>query len=71
MGKTRYYVLKQTGEGGTWENYVENIEATSAKSAIRAALAGNGQGGIFVAVPKRSWNPQPVKVETQQRLKIG
>lgn len=72
MSKTDYIVLFR--DGNTWIEFDDRWEATSAKGAIRAAMngtSGNSAGGTVVAVPVRSWQPQPVKVETQQRLRIG
>lgn len=77
MAKTRYVVLEEisaveSSENMYWFEYAVDIEATSATGAIRAALNGQGNlGHRYVAVPERSWNPQPVEVETQRRLKIG
>jgi len=72
---TKYLVLEQ-GDSITnadcWTVYAENIEASSALSALRSALNGKGDlGSRYVAVPMRSWQPQPIEVETQHRLKIG
>lgn len=71
MSRTNYVVLFQ--EDNTWVEVRGLWEATSAKGAIRAAMneTGNSGGETMVAVPLRSWQPQPVKVETQQRLRIG
>lgn len=51
----------------------EQIEARSAQDAIRLYVNQNGvtKGGIFYAVPTRSWNPTTVAVETQTRLKFS
>lgn len=73
MNRTLYIVLFET-EDNEWDVYDDNVEATSTKGAIRAALSGKNEqadGLRFVAVPRRSWNPQPVKIETRQQLKIG
>lgn len=76
MGKTRYVVLQETSfdEDGVdgWAIYDVGVEATSAIGALRLALNGKGNlGNRYVAVPERSWQPQPVEVETQHRIKIG
>lgn len=76
MGKTSYVVLEETSAAsisvGEWVVIAEGILATSATGALRAALNGKGNLGTrYVAVPERSWQPQPVEVETQHRLKIG
>lgn len=74
MAKTRYVVLEEADHDaeGDWNVYSNDVEATSATGAIRAALNGEGNiGRRYVAVPQRSWKPQSVEVETQRRLKIG
>lgn len=80
---TKYLILEEVvtqyedaaftvGEISSWNIYAENIEASSAVSALRKALNGRGDlGNRYVAVPMRSWNPQPIEVETQHRLRIG
>lgn len=70
MGTTQYKVLIQE-ESGIWTEFEGTVEATSTKGAIRRALNGEDQSGIYLAVPLRSFKPTPVKVETQQHLKIG
>ena len=71
MSRTLYKVLFR--DGNSWIEFDDTVEATSSKGAIRAAFNGadDSRGGLLVAVPLRSWQPQPVEVETQQRLKIG
>jgi hypothetical protein len=74
LSQTKYRVLF-LDEGG-WVEVGDVIRAASANGAIRAALSGVGDrdvpaGGMFVAVPLRSWKPQPVEIETRQQLKIG
>jgi hypothetical protein len=74
MGKTSYVVLEEHPDDVTdyWTVYDVGVMATSASGALRTAL--NGKGNLesrYVAVPLRSWQPQPVEVETQHRLKIG
>lgn len=78
MGTTSYVVLEEhpatdsTSSNYYWSVYAEGILATSTTSALRTALNGQGNLGTrYVAVPERSWKPQPVEVETQHRLKIG
>ena len=79
MSKTRYILLRQN-EDGSWDEFSEStlapVEATSSRAAIRAVLSdaplkGDPHAGTFVAIPLRSWQPQPVEVEAQYRLKIG
>ena len=61
---TEYVLLEKTGDGD-WALSTKTYKATSAKAAIRQALAGeNGTAGVFVAIPHRSWQPVEVKVET-------
>lgn len=72
MSRTFYIVLYRDSNG--WQEFENTWEATSSKGAMRAAAsATNGSipSDLMVAVPLRSWQPQPVKVETQQRLRIG
>lgn len=75
MGKTQYVVLEDasTQDGPEyWSLYDVGVEATSATGALRIALKDKGDlGARYVAVPLRSWQPQPVDLETQRRLKIG
>lgn len=77
MGKTQYVVLEKAQNGPDavqelWSLYDVGVEATSAAGALRLALKDKGNlGKSYVAVPQRSWQPQSVKMETQQRLKIG
>lgn len=72
---TKYVVLEETtDEDGVegWNIYDVGVEASSADGALRKALNGKGNlGSQYVAVPMRSWRPQPVEVETQQKIKIG
>lgn len=52
----------------------EQIKARSAQDAIRTYAKKNGigdKGGVFYAVPQRSWNPVKVAVETQTRLTLS
>jgi hypothetical protein len=75
VAKTKYVVLEEsthTDEPEAWTLYDVGVEATSSAGALRIALKGQGNlGSRYVAVPQRSWQPQPVEVETQQKLKIG
>jgi len=72
---TKYLVLEKQsaapeGTKATWAELAE-IEATSARSAIRAHLGGGGTKGEFVAVPARSFKPVRVKVETKTQLSFS
>lgn len=67
---TLYRILKQDGPG--WAE-VQTVKASSASAAIRACvskLAAADQGGVFVAVPTRSWTPVKVAPQTQIRLEL-
>jgi hypothetical protein len=80
---TTYVVLEQQESAGPAEAgerqaniyWVEReqIEARAATDAIRSYVNANGitKGGIFYAVPLRSWRPITVAVETQTRLKLS
>ena len=59
-----YVVLAETAEGD-W-TIVGEFTATDVRSAIRQASKESTDGGRFVAVPKRSWQPLTVRVETRQ-----
>jgi len=66
---TRYMILaKDTKPDSGWVE-TTTVEAVSARAAIREALNGASEGGEYVAVPARSW--EPVKVEIQQAIKIS
>jgi hypothetical protein len=75
--KGTIYVILQARPLGEDQVYVVVGDrlAANGTAAIRAfvteALEGDGPSpqGTFVAVPERSWDPQPVEVET--RIKIG
>ena len=73
---TQYVVLKQSKDAAgapSWEVLSESFPGRSAGSVIRDYLTtkGDGKGGVFVAVPARSWNPVTVTVETKTVLKLG
>ena len=59
---TKYVVLAEAD--GDW-SVLEDVDADSARAAIRAAT---NAPGVFVAVPARSWHPVTVTVETQTRM---
>jgi hypothetical protein len=61
----------QEPDRSIWEQFT-SVEASSARAAIRLALAGekNPMGdGEYVATPLRSW--QPVKVRVEQRREVA
>jgi len=71
---TKYLVLEQMPmkeaaeiARSVWGECAE-VEATSARAAIRSYLGDDGKKGEFVAVPSRSFKPVTVKVETQTKL---
>jgi hypothetical protein len=57
---TEYVVLAQSSES-TWEE-VGTVKAASQAAAKRSALAQHKpEGGIVVAVPTRSWEPEDLR----------
>lgn len=57
---TEYLVLAQSSES-TWEE-VGTVKASSQAAAKRAALAQHKpEGGLVVAVPTRSWEPEDLR----------
>lgn len=46
---------------------VKKVDADNGEAAIRLAVNGD-EGGTFVAVPQRSWNPVNASVETTRRV---
>jgi hypothetical protein len=72
---THYLVFKRVPQEDAalsiWEQFT-SVEASSARAAIRLALAGekNPMGdGEYVATPLRSW--QPVKVTVEQKREVA
>lgn len=63
---TEYLVLVE--EAGHWREAGTANLANSAAQAIRR-VAGE-EGGRYVAVPRRSWQPVTVRVEQQTRITI-
>lgn len=55
-----------------WEER-EAFEARSSTDAVRSYVNRNGvtKGGVFYAVPMRSWKPITVAIETQTRMKLS
>jgi hypothetical protein len=67
--QTTDYVILQSGDGESFLN-VGTASGSSAKAAIRAFLAGRSEiDATFVAIPARSWKPEPVK--TRVALEFG
>ena len=57
---TEYLVLARASES-TWEE-VGTVKASSQGAAKRQALAQHKpEGGVVVAVPMRSWEPEDLK----------
>ena len=73
---TEYVVLKAEHPNPMHWEPLGNVKARSAASAIRKhvdedeQIKGDG-GGLFVAVPARSWKPVRVAVETKTSLKFS
>lgn len=60
--------------GGSWSTddiwaYVKTVKARSANEAVKQAV--NETAGTFMAIPKRSWQPVKVTVETKTTIKLG
>lgn len=73
---TEYIVLNfdSTADSGwkVWEEVHNGVEATSAENAIRRFVEANGfTSGEFVAIPKRSWKPVKVEVDTKPVVRIN
>ncbi len=70
---TDYVVLHNPA--GDWHE-IGKYSARSSRAAITAALevwngAPDADQGSFVAVPARSWKPEPVTFETKTKIKFG
>lgn len=68
---TKYVVLERIALGRDDWRETANVTALSAEAAIRDALAGDTDGGTYVAVPARSWKPLTVTVETIPKITIS
>jgi len=75
---TEYVILGNTDDGGTRWQEVARLTARSTASAIREMVDGNANGllpedsgGVYVAVPARSFRPVTVKVETKTALRFS
>ena len=61
---TREYIVLQKGtDDKFWLIALGTVEASSAEGAIRALGDSLEDGSIYVAVPKRNWNPVPVTIK--------
>lgn len=72
---TRYIVFRRDGAFGdpvteSWA-WIGEADGRSARAAIIAALNDKNEEGEFVAVPKRSFRPVSVKVETKTALRFS
>lgn len=65
---TSYVILINEETSAVWAPLI-TISARSAGEAIRKAAEDTG-AGTYVAIPKRSWQPTTVKVETKTTLKL-
>lgn len=83
--KTAYHVLRlamaeakigEAAKAETWEIVDRDVGANSAEHAIRIHCTEALQkpkadaGGMYVAVPSRSWKTTPVNAETKTILKL-
>ena len=70
---TKYVVLEQHVNNSEQFWTASGIyEARSARAAVAMHVANTAvEGGTFIAVPARSWEPIVVKTETQTRLKFS
>ncbi len=67
---TAYLVLSKDDDKDWWI-LVGTYSATSSKAAVAAAVKAKGAtAGTFVAVPKRSWQPLTLSVETATKVKL-
>lgn len=66
---TEYVILERDDPDGVWSEFARET-ARSADAAIKVALAGNTDGGTFVAVTVRSWKPVKVTPQTVTTLKL-
>jgi hypothetical protein len=71
---TLYRVLRaQSNEEGVdppWLTVEVSQAAGSGDAAIRAVIEEHGEG-LYVAIPRRSWKPRMVKVETKTRTVLS
>lgn len=67
---TEYVILRRhpSSETALWEQ-LYTLEAANPKRALK--LFDDLKDGEYVAVPKRSWKPFPVKTEQTTKVTIG
>jgi hypothetical protein len=71
MAQTAYIVLK-AASASEWLDTAKPVKASSAAAAIRNFVTENPNegGGVYVAVPERSFRPITVRVEQTTVLKL-
>jgi hypothetical protein len=71
---TLYRVLRSKPNGEQseppWLTVELSQSASSADAAIRAVTDKHGEG-VYVAIPRRSWKPRKVTVETKKRTVLS
>ena len=70
---TNYVVLVDTGSGFKEIGRADKNTPKEAQEAVLTSVNKNADyaAGTVVAVPVRSWNPQPFKLVTQPKLELG
>jgi hypothetical protein len=67
---TEYLILRR-GADGAWAELDGSVTASGSSKARRAAAEAENIDGEYVAVPVRSWHPEPFSFETVRRLVRG
>ena len=70
MATTKYVVLYKATTEDKYERLPQDVEAAGAVAAVRAAAADTQEGGIYVAIPERSFDPITIEIETNPRVKV-
>lgn len=66
---TEYLLLQQDAESGMWEPLVTlEVENGGQRAVIRKAEIKSG--GMYVAVPTRSWNPEEIEIDLEPKLRF-
>jgi hypothetical protein len=68
---TLYHILRVDTDKDGGEIYVPhsaNVGASSAEQALRSSVTETGR---YVAIPRRSFVPVEVRIETKTSIKIG
>ena len=63
-GTREYIVLQKGTDEKFWLIALGTVESASAEGAIKALGSSLEDGAVYVAVPKRNWNPVPVTIKT-------